>query len=322
VAEAAVAVTQVAEAAVAVTQVAEAAVAESPATVEPDKKAVASEEKKTDDKPKRRRRRKKRKKRLKLETFTVGDELEGIVRSVQPYGAFIDVGAERDGLIHISELREGYVEKVEDVIKEREKVMIRVKEVNVETGRLSLTMLSPESIEAKKEPKKKRIHLRYLEEGQELVGRVNSIVDFGAFIDIGATTDGLVHISQMSEDHVSSVSDLLQEGQEVQVRILSIDKKRKRISLTMREAQVEKEDDERSKEKYRLKERPAKRINYEIEKEENEDGLPSLMAIAFARANARKQRKDKKSQQDINNKQDGNIDKIIAKMLDKHRTDQ
>lgn len=295
------------------TQAAEEAVAESPATVDSEKEATASTNNEQDDKPKRKRRRRKRKKKRKLDTYTVGDELEGVVRSVQSYGAFIDVGAERDGLIHISQLREGYVEKVEDVIKERDKVTVRVKEVNVETGRLSLTMLSPEA----EKPKKKRVHLRYLEEGQELVGRVNSIVDFGAFIDIGATTDGLVHISQISDDHVSSVSDILQEDQEVKVRILSVDKKRKRISLTMREAQVEEEEPE--------EEEPVQeqeQVDEVQEEDEDGEGLPSVMAMAFARANARKKRKNKQAKRESDRKEGGNIDEIISRMLSQHRTDE
>lgn len=232
----------------------------------------------------------------KLDSFQPGEELQGTVRSVQPYGAFIDVGAERDGLVHISELRDGFVDKVEDVVKEGQQVSVRVKEVDVEKGRLSLTMRSGAAVAAEKErdqDKEKRLRLRDLTEGQELVGRVNSIVEFGAFIDIGATTDGLVHISEMSEERVNRVSDILSEGQEVKVRVLGIDKKRNRISLSMRE-QVVKED-----------------LVYE---DEPTEAPPSEMELAFARAKERNNKRNKRDKRG-GRQHDDEMDDVIARTL-------
>ncbi len=163
------------------------------------------------------------------------------MRSIQPYGAFVDVGAERDGLIHISELRDGFVEKVEDVAKEGDAVTVRIKDIDTERGRLSLTMRSEQAVasstggrgEEASSDKDKRTGLRTdLQEGQELTGTVTSIVEFGAFVDVGAATDGLVHISEMSEERIRRVSDVVAEGQEVTVRVLGVDRKRNRISLS------------------------------------------------------------------------------------------
>lgn len=235
----------------------------------------------------------------KLDSFAPGEEVQGTVRSVQPYGAFIDVGAERDGLVHISELRDGFVEKVEDVVKEGDSVTVRVKDVDVEKGRLSLTMRSQQSV-AQDQEQEKRLRLRDLSEGQEILGRVNSIVDFGAFVDIGATTDGLIHISELSEDRVNRVSDVVSEGEEVKVRILSIDRKRNRISLTMREHVAVEE--------------------YTLEDDDQEE-MPSMMELAFQRAQERNKKKGraaakkgKGSAQD-----DDPMDDIIARTLRQHQ---
>ncbi len=220
----------------------------------------------------KRRRGKKKSTRRKLDSFLPGETLRGVIRSVQPYGAFVDVSAERDGLVHISELRDGFVEKVEDVVKEGDEVEVRVKEVDTERGRLSLTMRSEQAVIEEQE-QKQRIRLRDLAEGQEIVGTVTSIVDFGAFVDIGARTDGLIHISELSSDRVNRVNDVVSEGQEVTVRVLNVDRKRNRISLTMRE-QEEAED-----------------FVYE---EESSEEPPSAMELAFARAQERAN-KDKRA---------------------------
>lgn len=233
----------------------------------------------------------------KLDSFQPGEELQGTVRSVQPYGAFIDVGAERDGLVHISELRDGFVDKVEDVVKEGQQVAVRVKEVDVEKGRLSLTMRSGAAVAADKEreqDKEKRLRLRDLSEGQLLDGRVNSIVEFGAFIDIGATTDGLVHISEMSEERINRVSDILSEGQAVKVRVLSIDKKRNRISLSMRE-QMAQED-----------------LVYE---DEPTEAPPSEMELAFARAKERNNKRNKRDKREDARQYGDEMDDVIARTL-------
>ncbi len=258
-----------------------------------------------DDKAKRKRSKKGGsgggRKGRKLETFTVNEEIQGTVRSVQPYGAFVDVGAERDGLIHISELRDGFVEKVGDVVKEGDPVTVRVKEVDSEKGRLSLTMRSAQAMEKdrqQQDDRDSRVRLRDLKEGQELTGKVTSIVDFGAFVDIGATTDGLVHISELSEERINKVTDVVQEGLEVTVRVLSIDKKRNRISLTMRQHVAEDE--------------------YTYEEDEEQGTLPSVMEVAFARARERskKDKKGKKGKQDEQGKDV--MDDIIARTLGQH----
>lgn len=247
---------------------------------------------------KKRRRRRKQRARRSLDSFKPGEEIEGTVRTLQPYGAFVDVGAERDGLVHISELRDGFVEKVEDVVQQGEKVAVRVKEVDTDRGRLSLTMRSEQSIEDEKE-QRQRIRLRDLSEGQEILGTVTSIVDFGAFVDIGARTDGLIHISELSEERVNRVNDVVSEGEEVTVRILSVDRRRNRISLTMKEQSAEED------------------FVYE---EDDDEEPPTLMELAFARARDRNNKKDRsrKGQSRSESSQKNVLSDIIDRTLEEH----
>lgn len=290
----------------------------------------------------------------KLDTIEVGEEMQGVVRSLQTYGAFVDVGAERDGLVHISELRDGFVEKVEDVVKEGDTVSVRVKEVDVSKGRLSLTMRPPRPVREERAPREpraagegapvgteggerprrernfgpgerregsgerreggerrertegarppregddNRIKLRDLVEGATLTGKVTSLVDYGAFVDIGAATDGLVHISEIQDERVNKVSDVLSEGQEVQVRILSVDKKRNRVSLSMKPAGE------------------AVDTSYQYEEEDAGFEPASPMKDAFDRAREKKRRDKRGGEKGRKNRYDDDVDDIISRTL-------
>jgi len=239
--------------------------------------APSSESAGSGEPKRRRRRRRKRAPTISIQELEPGMELSGVVRNIQPFGAFVDIGAETDGLVHISELRDGFVEKVEDVVQVGDVVTVRVKDVDVDQGRISLTMRSG-TAEGRTKPERKRLPLEAIQEGQEYTGIVASIVDFGAFVDIGAETDGLVHISELSDARVNRVEDVVEVGQEVTVRVLSVDRERNRISLTMRA------------------EPTAAELSHYVEEER--EPSPTLFAIAFARAaEQRKQKKRKGASQ-------------------------
>ncbi|MDQ7029950.1 MAG: S1 RNA-binding domain-containing protein [Ardenticatenia bacterium] len=223
----------------------------------------------------RRRRRRRRSPTISIQELEPGMELTGMVRNIQPFGAFVDIGAETDGLVHISELRDGFVEKVEDVVQVGDMVTVRVKDVDVEQGRISLTMRSGKPEKATK-PERKRLPLDAIQEGQEYTGVVASIVDFGAFVDIGAETDGLVHISELSDTRVNRVEDVVTVGQEVTVRVISVDRERQRISLTMRT------------------EPDTAELTHYVDEERERESSPTLFAIAFARAAEQRKQKRRK----------------------------
>lgn len=211
----------------------------------------------SDEKKRRRRRRPKREVTLPLEDMTVGMELEGTVKSVMEYGAFVgDMGTPTDGLLHVSQLQAGFVEKVTDVVNVGDKLKVRVMGIDAEKGNFSLTMKTADEIASNQTGRDRKQSSRSGAESRQkkwdefsydpevfVDARVTSVTDFGAFCELlnengepleSAPTDGLVHISELSEDRVSKVSDVLREGQTVKVRVVSTDKKRNRMSMSLR----------------------------------------------------------------------------------------
>ncbi len=159
-----------------------------------------------------------------------GMRLKGRVSRIVDFGAFVDIGVGRDGLTHISALQRAGIDKtlrVGDVID------VQVRRVEPERNRISLTV--PGAGRGQKKP------LEELEVGSEVTGRVVRLVDFGAFVDVGAQTDGLLHISELSSGYVNHPREVLEVGQEVQVRILDVDTDRRRLSLSMKDLENEPE---------------------------------------------------------------------------------
>lgn len=150
-------------------------------------------------------------------------KLSGTVKKVELFGAFIDIGVGRDGLIHISRLRAGAkVNRVEDVVKEGDTVEVWVHKVDQTTGRVELTMVPPPAVD-----------WGDLRVGQMFTGRVRTIEKFGAFIDFGGPREGLVPIGAMSRERINSAADVVQPEQEVTVWVTSVDVDRQRISLSL-----------------------------------------------------------------------------------------
>jgi len=162
--------------------------------------------------------------RTALSTLKVGDIVEGTITGMAPFGAFADIGVGKDGLIHISELSEGRVEKPEDAVQVGEQHTFKLLEVDPEGTRISLSLRRAQRAQK----------LQQLEVGQILEGTVSGLAPFGAFVDISVGRDGLVHISELSEGRVGKVEDVVKIGDPVTVRVLEVDPQSKRISLTMR----------------------------------------------------------------------------------------
>lgn len=157
-----------------------------------------------------------------------GAVVEGIVRRLTDFGAFVDLGGV-DGLIHVTDLSWGRVKHPRDVVKVNQKVMVKVLSLNKEDDRISLglkqTMPEPwENVEEK------------YPVGAIVEGKVVRIVTFGAFVELEPGLDGLVHISQCDLNRINKVEDVLKVGQEVRAKVLSVDTEGKRISLSIREA--------------------------------------------------------------------------------------
>jgi len=171
------------------------------------------------------REREEARKRL-LESLEPGQVREGVVRKLTDFGAFVDLGGV-DGLVHISQLGWGRVQHPREVVQEGQSIKVKVEKVDPVSGRISLTyrdLLPDPWMEVE----------RKYPANSTARGRVVKLMDFGAFVELEPGVEGLVHISELSHKKVWRVSDVVQEGQEVEVAVLSVDPQARRISLSMK----------------------------------------------------------------------------------------
>jgi len=168
-----------------------------------------------------------KKKQSLLESLEAGQVLEGTVQRITDFGAFVDIGGV-DGLVHISQLSHEHVEKPSDVVQEGQKVQVKILSVDTDNERISLsikdTLPGPWSDIEEKAPK-----------GSTLEGIVKRLVSYGAFVEVFPGVEGLVHISQISHRHIGTPHEVLEEGQQVKVKVLDVNKKDERLSLSMKE---------------------------------------------------------------------------------------
>ena len=158
-----------------------------------------------------------------LASLSPGDTCRGRVTSLTDYGAFVDIGGV-NGLVHLSELSWHRVKKPGDVVSLGEEIEVRVLDVKPKKRRISLSLrrMRPDP-------------LTELEVGEVRRGPVTRLVDFGAFVSLGEV-EGLVHLSELAEYRVSAPEEIVAPGDEVGVKILSVDRKRRRVDLSIRRA--------------------------------------------------------------------------------------
>lgn len=176
---------------------------------------------------------KERKKEELLRSLEVGQILEGTVRRLTNFGVFVDIGG-LDGLVHISELAWHHVEDPAEVVKEGDQVRVKVLKVDPEKGRISLSIK-----EAQPGPWS-GVEERY-KVGSVVTGVVKRLVSFGAFVELEPGVEGLVHISQIANRHIATPQEVLEVGQEVKVKILDVSEEKQRISLSIRQAEGERQ---------------------------------------------------------------------------------
>jgi len=152
-----------------------------------------------------------------------GMKLKGKVRRVTNFGAFVDIGVNTDGLVHISELAPYRVAKITDVVKEGDEVTVWIKDLNRAENRISLTMIPPGTRT-----------IRDLKEGDLIKGTVTRIERYGAFVDIGVGRDAMLHVREMAEGYVRSPHDMVSIGEELEARIVKVDIRRNRVDLSLR----------------------------------------------------------------------------------------
>lgn len=165
--------------------------------------------------------------------LNVGDIVEGKVMRFTDYGAFVDIGG-LDGLLHISEISWGKLKHPKEVLNIGDIINVKILSLNEEKGKISLGLK-----QTKPEPWS-LVGTQY-KIGDVLKGKIVQIKEYGAFVEIEAGLDGLVHISEIANKRVENVSDELSIGQEVEVKIVEIDTERKRISLSIKATLPEEE---------------------------------------------------------------------------------
>ena len=160
--------------------------------------------------------------------------IDGQVERLTNFGAFVDIGG-LDGLIHISDLSWFRINHPSEVVSRGDKIQVQVLSFDKEKNRISLGLKQTL-------PKPWDLFIKNRKSGDIVSGKVVNILDFGAFVRLEEGVDGLVHVSQISKEHVNKPSDRLKIDEQVTVKIIDIDEKDKRISLSMKEIEEDKED--------------------------------------------------------------------------------
>ncbi len=200
----------------------------------------------------------------KVVRLRVGQERKGVVKRVTDFGIFVDIGAGRDGLVHVSEISVNRVRKPSDVVQEGQEVTVWIKKLDRERNRISLTMISPDTKT-----------IRDLEEGQIVEGTVVKIMPYGAFVDIGVGTNALLHVREMSSGYVQRPEDVVQVGETIQVRIIGLNKRKRRIDVSLKGLREEEEQPEEAQ----VEEAVAEAVE-----EEDEEAVLSPIELALKRA--------------------------------------
>jgi small subunit ribosomal protein S1 len=222
-----------------------------------------------------------------VKTLSKGMKLTGKVTNITEFGAFVDIGVGRDGLVHISELRRQGGDQGSGTIGIGDEVTVWIKNLDRKRNRISLTMREPAGRK-----------LKDLEPGMVVEGKVTRLVSYGAFVDIGLRRDGMVHVTEMARGYVRDPADVLTVGDVVQVKVLEIDRKKRRVALSMKDRSVESGT------------------------EEEEEVLPTTMELAFRQAMAQQEGKQQLAQKRKEARRPVNGDEqddIIARTLRMHQ---
>src|SRR5882724_8005073 len=168
--------------------------------------------------------------------YQIGRQVKGTVRNLTAYGAFVELEEGIDGMIHVSDM--SWTKKINhpsEMIKKGDEIEAVVIDIDKQNQRISLGIKQLEGDPWKEIEAKYKI-------GDLIKGKVSKITTFGAFIALDGDIDGLVHISQISEDRVDKIKDVLKIGQEIEARVIKVDKTERRIGLSLKAANYSEED--------------------------------------------------------------------------------
>jgi ribosomal protein S1 len=219
--------------------------------------------------------------------------LEGKIKEVGLHGAVVDIGLPYEGLLHISQLTaDGEVDAVTEAVEVGDEVTVWVSEVHPEQKRVSLTMVEPPDVTWDE-----------MREGKVYTGKVTRIEQYGAFVDIGAERPGLLHVREMSSGYVEHPSELVSVGDEIEVRVLRVDRQRQRIDLT----------------RQGLEEEVVQEPEPEEAAEEAEMTPQTAMEVAMERARAdRQQGEGERRRSKKDKREDAEREEILERTLEQH----
>jgi len=153
-------------------------------------------------------------------------KLSGKILKTTLAGALVDIGQSLPGVIHISQLQQEAVNKVEDVVKEGQIVDVWVR--RIKKDRIELTMIEPLGFEWKE-----------IQPDMTVKGKVVRVESYGAFVDFGAERPGLVHVSELARGYVKTANEVVKEGDEIEAKVLEVDRRKRQIRLSMKALQPE-----------------------------------------------------------------------------------
>lgn len=228
--------------------------------------------------------------------------LTGTVKKTTLAGAVIDVGTDTPGVIHISQLQKEPVNRVQDVIQVGQTVNVWVRRIEPKRGRLELTMIEPLDLE-----------WREIEKGMVVKGKITRIEKFGVFVDIGAERPGLVHISEITHVYIKDPKEFVHEDEEVEVKVLEVNRRRKQIKLSMKALEDKPVPEEKPAPKKKVKTSPSK------ESETEDEPVPTAMELALRQAMERSKTEpevDKVEAKVKTSEKDPELDQILSRTLE------
>jgi small subunit ribosomal protein S1 len=210
-------------------------------------------------------------------------KLTGKIIKTTLAGALVDIGQPVPGVLHISQLQKEPVNKVEEVVKEGQSVEAWVKRVRKD--RVELTMIQPLMYDWKD-----------LQPEMVVKGKVVRLETYGVFVEIGAERPGMIHISELARGYVKNASDVVKEGDEVEAMVLTVDRKKRQIRLSMKAIQPEIIEEEKPERENRRGKKNRK-AEKEVDAQQIEENLePELTAMQIAWQSAQDRAKSRKAQ--------------------------
>jgi len=230
--------------------------------------------------------------------LAVGEKVKGRVKRLTDFGAFIDIGVGTDALVHVSEMSQRRVKTPKDVLNVGQEIEAWIKVLDKENNRISLTLLSPGTRT-----------IRDIKTGEILKGTVTRVTNYGAFVDIGIGYEGMVHVKEMAHGYVNQPSDVVSEGQEIEIEVIKVNRRRGQIDLSMKNLLPEPEV---SKQKKSRNSEPEEDF---VMPEEEEEEVASPFEMALMKAKERKGKRKEKKRKKKSWYEDDEDDELIRRTL-------